>query len=138
MNVNEVGSRVREILKAAGCPFTIDGGKVRVEFGSSAVFVSVQLWQDRYAIVDLLCPLVAGATEGAPLLERLNELNQSLYFGRAYVRDGEVFLAHTLLGDHLDSDELTACVKLMAVVADQLDDELKTRFGGRRWREEKH
>ena len=138
MLVSEVEGRVREILKAAACPFTEDKDRVRVEFGSSAVFITVRLWQDRYTIVELLCPVLAGVPQSEPLLLRLNELNQTLYFGKAYIRDGEVFLAHTLLGDHLDSDELTACVKLMAVVSDQLDDELKARFGGRRWREDKH
>ena len=47
----------------------------------------------------------------------------------------KVWIAHNLLGDHLDSDELIASVGMMAVVADHLDDELKARFGGQRWRE---
>jgi hypothetical protein len=71
-----------------------------------------------------------------PLLRRLNELNETLYFGKAYWRSSEVWLAHNLLGDTLDSEELIASVGLMAVVADRLDDELKKNFGGRRWRDE--
>jgi hypothetical protein len=119
--VSEVEQRVVEILKGAGYPFVQEDGRCRVERGSTAVFVSAHAWQDRYTIIDLL--------------KRLNELNEKLYFGKAYWRNREVWIAHNLLGDHLDSDELIASVGMMAVVADHLDDELKARFGGQRWRE---
>jgi hypothetical protein len=44
-----------------------------------------------------------------------------------------VWLAHNLLGDRLDREELIASVGMLAVVADHLDDELKDRYGGQRW-----
>lgn len=133
--VNEVEQRVKEILKGAAIPFVEEDGKCRVERGSTAVFVSAHAWQDRYTIVELVCPVLNGVEETEALLKRLNELNEKLYFGKAYWRSNEVWIAHNLLGDHLDSDELIASVGMMAVVADHLDDELKARFGGKRWRE---
>jgi hypothetical protein len=135
--VSEVEQRVVEILKAAGYPFVQEEGRCRVERGSTAVFVSAHAWQDRYTIIELVCPVLNGVDVSEALLKRLNELNEKLYFGKAYWRNKEVWIAHNLLGDHLDSDELIACVGMMAVVADHLDDELKARFGGQRWREAK-
>ncbi len=133
--VSEVEQRVVEILKGAAIPFVQEDGKCRVERGSTAVFVSAHAWQDRYTIIELVCPVLNGVDLSEDLLKRLNELNEKLYFGKAYWRNNEVWIAHNLLGDHLDSDELIASVGMMAVVADHLDDELKARFGGKRWRE---
>jgi hypothetical protein len=137
MQVSEVERRVVEILKGAGYPFAQEEGRCRVERGSTAVFISAHAWQDRYTIIELVCPVLNGVDVTEDLLKRLNELNEKLYFGKAYWRNREVWIAHNLLGDHLDSDELIACVGMMAVVADHLDDELKARFGGQRWREAK-
>ena len=133
--VSQVEQRVVEILKGAGYPFVQEEGRCRVERGSTAVFVSAHSWQDRYTIIELVCPVLNNVDVSEELMKRLNELNEKLYFGKAYWRNKEVWIAHNLLGDHLDSDELIACVGMMAVVADHLDDELKARFGGQRWRE---
>ena len=133
--VSQVEQRVVEILKGAGYPFVQEEGRCRVERGSTAVFVSAHAWQDRYTIIELVCPVLNHVDVSEELMKRLNELNEKLYFGKTYWRNKEVWIAHNLLGDHLDSDELIACVGMMAVVADHLDDELKARFGGQRWRE---
>ncbi len=133
--VSQVEQRVVEILKGAGYPFVQEEGRCRVERGSTAVFVSAHAWQDRYTIIELVCPVLNHVDVSEELMKRLNELNEKLYFGKTYWRNKEVWIAHNLLGDHVDSDELIACVGMMAVVADHLDDELKARFGGQRWRE---
>ena len=69
------------------------------------------------------------------LLKELNELNEGLYFGKAYWRQDELFLAHNLLGDSLEHGDLIAAVGMLAVVADKIDDEFKSKYGGRRWKE---
>lgn len=134
--VEEVQRRVEEILGASGYPYKIEKGRARVERGSAAVFVTARPWQERHVIVELVCPVLADVELSEALLKRLNELNETLYFGKSYWRGGEVWLAHNLLGDTLDTEELIASVGLLAVVADRLDDELKKSFGGRRWRDE--
>ena len=134
--IEEVQRRVEEILSASGYPYKIEKGRARVERGSAAVFITAQRWQERHVIVELVCPVLADVELTEPLLRRLNELNETLYFGKAYWRNREVWLALNLLGDTLDNEELIASVGLMAVVADRLDDELKKNFGGRRWRDE--
>jgi hypothetical protein len=129
-----VQQRIGEILAASGYPFsTEDDGRYRVSRGSSAVFIRAHEWQERFVIVELLCPVLDEVACSEGLLEKLNALNEKLYFGKAYWRAGEVWLAHNLLGDHLDSAEFVSCVGLMAVVADRIDDELQKRFGGKRF-----
>lgn len=133
--VEDVQKRIEEILGASGYPFTIEEGRVRVDRGSSAVFIEARHWQERYTMVELLSPVLAEVELSEALLTRLNELNEKLYFGKGYWRHNVVWLAHNLLGDRLDSEELIASVGLMAVAADRLDDELKKQFGGRRFKE---
>jgi len=128
-----VHQRIAEILTASGYPFITEDGRYRVTRGSSAVFVHAHEWQERFVIVELVCPVLNEIDLSEGLLEKLNSLNEKLYFGKAYWRDKEVWLAHNLLGDHLDSSELVSCVGMMAVVADKIDDELQKRFGGRRF-----
>lgn len=131
--VAEVQQRIEDILTGSGYPFTVDEGRVRVARGSSAVFVRASEWQGRFVIVEMVCPVLDEVPLSEGLLTKLNTLNEKLYFGKAYWRDGEVWLAHNLLGDHLDSDELVASVGMMSVVADRIDDELQKRFGGKRF-----
>jgi hypothetical protein len=133
--VEAVETRIREILAASGQPHTLEDGRARLERGSTAVFVSVSEWQDRFTVVEILCPVLREIECSEALLSKLNQLNEKLWFGKAYWRSGEVWLAHTLLGDHLDADELLASVGMLAVVADRADDELQARFKGQRWRD---
>jgi hypothetical protein len=44
---------------------------------------------------------------------------------------GEVLLTHTLLADGLDSGELYSTVSAIARIADKLDDEMVSSFGGK-------
>ena len=132
-HTEKVQKRIEEILSAAGYPYTVEDGRARVEYGSTAVFISAHQWQERYTIVELVAPVLQEVPASPALLERLNEQNEKLYFGKAYWRNDEVWLAHNLLGDHLDASELVSCVGMMAVVADRIDDELQKRFGGKRF-----
>lgn len=131
----EVQARIEEILAASGYPYAVEDGRARIERGSTAVFIAAREWQDRHVIVELVCPMLGDVDRSAELLDKLNELNAGLYVGKAYWRNREVWLAHNLLGDFLDAEELLASVGMMAVVADKIDDELQQRYGGRRWRD---
>ena len=43
---------------------------------------------------------------------------------------GTVLLTHTILGDSMDREELYGSVSAIARVADDLDDQIVTAFGG--------
>ena len=44
---------------------------------------------------------------------------------------GTLVLRHTLLADYLDEPELSNAVRAIAFTADEIDNELKAKFGGR-------
>ncbi len=47
-----------------------------------------------------------------------------------------VIFAHSLLGNYLDPQELEAAVGAVLWTANELDDEIRSRFGGKRFHED--
>jgi hypothetical protein len=132
-NVQELRTTIETFLTEANIPFRERGDRVSVRRGSSAVFLRAANWADSHTVVELLSPVLTDIEKTPALLEKLNEINMALYFGKAYWHDKSVWIAHNLLGDHVDRDELIAAVGMIGTVADKLDDDLKARFGGTRW-----
>lgn len=133
--VEEVHNHIVAILTEADISFTLKAERLCIKQGSAAVFIRAEAWLNNHVIVELLCPVLKDIERPANLLEKLNDLNRGLFFGKAYTHDKGVWLAHNLLGDHLDPEELIATVGLLARVADKLDDDLKGTFGGKRFSE---
>jgi hypothetical protein len=131
--IEELRTTIEYFLREANIPYRDRGNRISVRRGSSAVFLKPVEWAGQHTVVELLSPVLTGIDESPALLARLNELNMSLYFGKAYWHDRGVWIAHNLLGDHIDRDELIAAVGVLGTVADKLDDELKSEFGGTRW-----
>jgi hypothetical protein len=132
-NIAELRKTVENFLSEANIPFRERGDRISVRRGSSAVFLRPTTWADQHSMVELLVPVLSNIERTPALLERLNDLNMSLYFGKAYWHDSGVWLAHNLLGDHVDRDELIAAVGMLGTAADKIDDDLKAEFGGTRW-----
>ena len=81
-----------------------------------------------YVVVDI------DVTEG--LMRYLLTYNLRLMLGAFGISVGEdgkgtVLLTHTILGDSMDREELYASVSAIARVADDLDDQIVTAFGGK-------
>jgi hypothetical protein len=131
--VEELRTTIEGYLKEANVPYRDRGPRLSVRRGSSAVFIRPNVWAEQHTVVELLSPVLADIEETPGLLARLNEINKGLYFGKAYWHDRGVWIAHNLLGDHVDRDELLAAVGVLGTVADRLDDDLKKEFGGTRW-----
>jgi hypothetical protein len=134
-SVEEVHQRIVDVLNEAEVPFTTRADRLCIRQGSAAVFLKVEAWLNNHTVVELVCPVLKGVDRTPGLLEKLDQLNKGLFFGKAYTHDQGVWLAHNLLGDHLDPEELLAAVGLLARVADKIDDELKGQFGGQRFTE---
>jgi hypothetical protein len=132
-SVDELRTTIESFLSEANVPFRDRGNRLSVRRGSSAVFIKPTRWGEEHTVVELLSPVLNDVESSNELLAKLNELNMALYFGKAYWHDRSVWIAHNLLGDHIDRDELIAAVGMMGTVADKLDDDLKARFGGTRW-----
>ncbi len=92
------------------------------------------------SLVRISAPLLRGVDPSPALYEYLAREAPRHWFGNVSVWDdennkGKLFLsfAHTLLGDYLDEDELSTAMYGVLHNADELDDKLQQRFGGKRW-----
>lgn len=115
-----------------------------VERGSTRVNIEVKDWGkdgkgDPSSVVRLWAPLVRELTP-TPEFYRWAAVDGSRFlFGSVTVlesEDAEACLAvfdHSLLADYLDMDELCGAVAIIAATADDLDDVVHDRFGGKRY-----
>lgn len=106
-----------------------------VKQGSAYVMINIVPWSDGQAMVRCVAQLVKGLEMQGRLARQLLELNARLRFGAfAYEPvDKVVLFIHSILGGAtLDSDELLATVRDVALIADEYDDKLVQRYGGQR------
>src|SRR4051794_35551194 len=143
MRRGKIIEQVHGILAGERVEFEVrDDGRafhVPVPSGSAAVDIDFDRWgRDRTLMRLRACVLQdveVDADNRLEILEHLNALNQTAVFGRFYLDADRstVVLAHELLGDELDADELLHALYTLGVVADQTDDELQRALGtGRR------
>ena len=144
-NVDATMMKVQRILTGPmGLRISLQGNSIAVTFTdvSTRVNVSVTEWGknkdgDPSSLVQLSCPILWEVDPSPPLFEWIAK--SSYYFGHVTAHDdssapGKLFLmmSHTLLGDYLDEEELSSAMYAMLGTADNLDDELKGKFGGKR------
>lgn len=109
-----------------------------VKRGSAVTYVRVQPWGDSSTLVKVWAILTTGVTLTPDVYRWVAVDGQAYYFGHARVVEdgdglGRIQFEHTLLGDVLDADELSATMSGISSSSDDLDDELVARFGGTRF-----
>lgn len=137
MNPAEVATalQIEKTLQDSPAYRKIDDSLYVIKQGSAYVMISVVPWGDNRAMVRCAAQLVKGVDVDGPLAKQLLELNAHLRFGAFAWDPGEhtVIFTHTILGGHtLDSDELMATLRDVALVADEYDDKLMKKYGGQR------
>jgi Putative bacterial sensory transduction regulator len=113
----------------------VDDSLYVIKQGSAYVMISVVPWGNNRAMLRCTSQLVKGITLDGGLAKQLLELNAHLRFGAfAWEPAGEIVLfVHTILGGTtLDSDELMATLRDVALIADEYDDKLMKKYGGQR------
>jgi hypothetical protein len=141
----ETGQKVQRILMAEfnDVRLTRDGG-FSVPLGSSTAFVEPTDWAadkdgNPRSLVRIWAPLGRDVTPTPELYQWAATDGQALWFGSVAVRPGKdggpalVILDHTLLGDYIDPGELVSAVNAVMSSADDLDEIVHDRFGGKRW-----
>lgn len=102
--------------------------------GTTHVFVRVAPFADASTVVSVWAITNADLTPTADLYKFLATENH-YRFGSLVCdeQDGKALIrfAHNLLGDFLDPDELKMTVAMVARTADEIDDKIKEKFGGR-------
>ncbi|MFA9432883.1 YbjN domain-containing protein [Egicoccus sp. AB-alg2] len=130
---DHVGGLLRAILGGyevdafGNFTFLHEGARVFVTVGMSPIGPQVGVFSVTNLDVDLTPPLASF----------LLTTNHTLGFGSfSYDRENSsVWLRHTLLGTTLDGPELQSAVAAVATTAAQVDDAIKSRFGGRTFAE---
>ena len=137
--ISAMRAQVRVILLERFSGAELDGdGDWWVPFGSARLYVHVEHFGGRHTVVRLTTSVLAGVQLSADLYKWVATEGQRQFFGTVMVHtfaDGthSLLCGHSLLGDLLDADELVNAVEEVGAMADQLDDELQPRFGGRKF-----
>ena len=111
------------------------GDTFALQEGSTFVYVRTFPIGAKQAGVEVFSYVVVDVTITEELMRYLLTHNLRLMFGGfgLSVDDagkGAIVLTHTILGESMERKELYASVSAIARVADDLDDQIVTRFGG--------
>ena len=146
--VDQTMMKVQRLLTGPiGLRIQLEGDTIGVKFTDVSTQVHVRIidWGknkdgEPRSLVRVSAPLLRGVQPTPALYEYLARESPSFWFGNIRVWDDEetkgmvsMTLGHTLLGDFLDEDELRVALFQILNSADELDDELQKRFGGKRW-----
>lgn len=137
-NVAAVSQKVQRILTdMLGSVQVRKSGTFYMTNDSAAIFVEAREWGDE-TIVKIFSPMLRNVRPTDEVFRWIATEGQSYWFAhaRAYVRDDglcDIIMEQDLLGDTLDPEELRTAVSAVAINANDLDDELQSRFGGIRW-----
>ena len=131
--IKETAQRVETFLSDFGETFSKVGENVYfAKKGSTLVGIQILPWQD-----DSLVHIAANVVEGADLSsnsllhELLNHNHRACYGSFGISSDGMITLHHTLRGSTLTKEELVPAVLEVARVADDWDDRIIAKAGGK-------
>jgi hypothetical protein len=104
--------------------------------GSTFVYVRTFPIGEKRSGVEIFSYVVVDIDVTEELMRYLLTYNLRLMFGAFGLSLGEggkgtALLTHTILGDLMDREELYASVSAIARVADDIDDQIVTAFGGK-------
>ena len=138
--IDALRGKVQRILTEKLGTVEIDkDGDFTVRHESTRAFVSCREWGDKTLVV-VHAPFLGDVPPSPELFKYVATEGGLYHFGHvtAWEQGGTCTLSfrHTLLGDYLDGPELEAALVAVAVTANDLDDELQQRFGGRRFHED--
>ena len=140
MSVEEVKEKVRRILTDHFGSVRVNrDGVVFFENESAIGIVEVVDWGDGDTIVKVQSPLLRDVDLTPEVFRWVAVEGQQKWFAHARVsvdadnpRKGAILWEYDILGNALDPEELMHCVGAVMAVANEIDDDLQKRFGGRK------
>lgn len=143
MSLHEVRDLVqRELMELIGRIELDRDGDFSFTFDSAQVFIGIRPHELKRDVQSTLVRVFSITNVDVPIsaeLYRFIALRSADYvFGSlGAIEDGDstarIVFKHTLLGDYLDPEEIAAAVMLVALGADEVDDEITKMFGGTRF-----
>jgi hypothetical protein len=146
--VDETMMKVQRLLTGPmGLRIQLQGDTIGVAFTDSSTQVHIRIvdWGknkdgEPRTLVRVSSPILRGVTPTPALYEYIAREAPRMWFGSIVLWDDaespgtvSLTLGHTLLGDFLDEEELRSALFNVLSSADELDDVLQKRFGGKRW-----
>lgn len=132
--------KTERYLKDLLSSFEVASDRYLVRNGSTALQVHPVQWGEDSTILRVIAMVLRNVKRDGneKMFEEFSTLNDHFLFGKLYWSPdkdgvGTIYLEHNLLGDFLDLEELKHSLFGLAISADKLDDELKSRYGGERW-----
>jgi hypothetical protein len=113
-------------------------GDFNFRHGSAHVYVRVHPLGEAGTYVSVWAPTNGDVPVTPDLYKYIVEQNHYRFGHLACTeKDGKAIInfTHQLLGDFLDPDELKMAVVVVARTADEVDDQIKAKFGGRTFHE---
>lgn len=134
--VEQARAKVQEYLSQFDDVEIDADGNCSLRYGSALVEVDVQTFDQDSAAVVIKAACVTGATSSPELFEHIATGGGGAEFGHLSATkesDGTITInfSHSMLSDYLNPAELRMVVIAVAYTADQLDDGLAAKFGGK-------
>ncbi len=128
----KVGPWVRELFGKLASRRD-DRPVIRILQGSAYAQVGVFAWGESDAIITTRAYVVSGAMLTPEMMYYLLRENEGMPFGAFGVdKDGDILFEHSIVGSTCDKKELEASVIAVLRTADEYDDQIVERWGGRR------
>lgn len=142
--VDEARQKVQRILASEFNGVMLNDDAFALRHGSTMVRISVhEFGKDPQgnpaSIVHVWAPLAREVEPTPEFYEWVATEGQRFLFGHVSLMKPEgqpgllVSFDHALLADYLDPAELVSTIMAMAAIADDLDETMKSRFGGKRY-----
>mgnify|MGYP006278778785 CR=1 FL=1 len=105
-----------------------------IDFGSHGASTAVFFWPDDEPLSYAFRATLLQDIEESPLVyELINHLNKDIVIGQVFYDKGEIVLFYRLLVDQPTPDTVVSALEYLQEVADDYDDRLKLRLGGKRF-----
>jgi len=112
-------------------------GDFVIRYESAVTFVSVEEGFSDGSIVSLRCPLICDVKITDQLCRWVATEGQEFRLGGCFLNPNEdpktgwVYFKYSITADDLDESELQNAVAAVVITGNQLDNELRDRFGGK-------
>lgn len=139
-DLTAVRQKVEQLLLDKDIKLQVSKDSISIPYESTRVFVLISPFGDDHSVVNLRGVVGIDVPISDELKCWVADKSAAFLFGHpAYFEmDGKavVEFRHNLLADFLDPDELLTAVACVANTANDLDDEVHEKFGGRRFTDE--
>jgi Putative bacterial sensory transduction regulator len=135
-NTSETRDRVASMLASMVGRVELDaGGELSFAYESTRIYVNVRPFGEDASVVNVYAITNVDLTPSPELYEFVATHSGDWVFGHLAMEQTDdkaaVLFRETLLADFLDQAELQTAVAAVATTADQVDDQIKEKFGGR-------